>query len=137
MKRKPKILMFEDDPFIKDIYFKKLDQVGFEVKSFDNYPDVINLVYKEKPDILLVDLLVPGDVDGFTAIKLLKGDNRTKEIPIIIVSNIDNKEYIKMGLGLGADNYLIKALHNPSELASFFIKHLVETGKFTKEDFNF
>ncbi len=137
MKKKPKILIFEDDLFIEDIYFKKLAQVGFEVKSFGSYLDVIKLVIKEKPDILLIDLLVPGEVDGFEAIKLLKENERTKEVPIIIVSNVDNKEQVKLGLGLGAVNYLVKALHTPTELAAFFIKHLIETGKFTKEDFNF
>lgn len=137
MKAKPKILMFEDDSFIKDIYFKKFLQVGFEVKSFENYPDVVKLVIEEEPDILLVDILVPGEVDGFEAIKLLKRDLRTREIPIIIVSNIDNMEHVKRGLSLGAVNYLVKALHDPTELAAFFIKHLIEDGRFAKEDFNF
>ena len=137
MKKKPKILIFEDDLFIEDIYFKKLVQVGFEVKSFKNYLNVVKLVAKEEPDILLIDLLVPGEVDGFNAIRLLKKDERTKEIPIIIVSNIDNKEQVRLGLGLGAVNYLVKALHGPNELVAFFTKHLIEIGKFTKEDFNF
>ena len=137
MKAKPKILMFEDDPFIKDIYFQKLIQVGFEVRSFDHYPDVVKTVTEEKPDILLIDLLVPGEVDGFEAIRLLKKSKRTKDIPIVIVSNVDNKDQIRKGLELGAVNYLVKALHNPTELAAFFIKHLVEAGKFNKEDFNF
>jgi len=136
MKKKPKILMFEDDPFIKDIYFKKLAQVGFEVKSFEDYSNISNLVNSEKPDILLIDLLVPGDVDGFEAIRLLKTDKRTKEVPIIIVSNIDNEDQVKRGLSLGAVDYLVKALYDPRELAEFFINHLVETGKFKKEDFN-
>ena len=137
MKKKPKILIFEDDFFIEDIYFKKLVQVGFEVKSFKNYLNVVKLVAEEEPDILLIDLLVPGEVDGFNAIRLLKKDERTKEIPIIIVSNIDSKEQVRLGLDLGAVNYLIKALHSPTELVAFFTKHLIEIGKFTKEDFNF
>lgn len=137
MNAKPKILMFDDDLFVKDIYFEKLSQVGFEVKAFENYPNVVNLVAQEEPDILLVDILVPGEIDGFEAIRLLKEDKRTKEVPIIIVTNIDNKEHVERGLNLGADNYLVKALHTPTELVSFFTKHLIETGKFTREDFNF
>ena len=137
MKKKPKILIFEDDLFIEDIYFKKLVQVGFEVKSFKNYLNVVKLVVKEEPDILLFDLLVPEEVDGFEAIRLLKKDERTKEIPIIIVSNVDSKEQVRLGLGLGAVNYLVKALHGPTELVAFFTKHLIEIGKFAREDFNF
>lgn len=137
MKRRPKILMFEDDPFIKDIYFKKLAQVGFEIKSFEGYSRVIKLVSEEKPDILLIDLLVPGGIDGFEAIRLLKKDEGTREVPIIIVSNVDNEEQVKRGLTLGAVNYLVKALYDPAELVEFFIDYLIKTGKFTKEDFNF
>ena len=127
--------MFEDDDYIEDIYFQKLTQFGFEVKSYKNYPDVVKLVVEEEPDILLIDILVPGEIDGFEAIKLLKKDLRTSEIPVVIVSNIDNQECINRGLNLGAVNYLVKALYTPNELATYFMKHLIEVGSFTKEDF--
>lgn len=132
--QKPKILIFLNSPLIKDLYTEEFLKAGFEVKTFFNYLNVANLVVKEKPDILFCDIIMSG-MDGYQAIELLKKDNRTKNIPIIIVSNLFQKEDIEKGLSLGAADYYCSAHHTPIEIAGIFKNHLIKTGKFDKEDF--
>ncbi len=132
--RKPKILIFEQDPFLQDLYSNRFPKAGFEFKGFITYDDVVEIVAKERPDILYCELIM-APIDGFEAIGLLKKDERTKNIPIIIMTNLDLKEDIEMGFKLGAVKYLILAHHTPTEVIEIFKNYLIETGKFSKEYF--
>lgn len=137
MKKKPKILIFEDEEYIADVYFTKFDQVGFNVKKFNNYSsDLVRVVIKEKPDIMFCDIEMPGEiVDGLEAIKLLKINERTRSIPIIVVSNFSDNELVKTATRLGVEDYLIKASKTPTEIAEVFIQYLVKTKEFTEKSF--
>lgn len=135
--RKPKVLIFEDDPFIRDIYTKKLYKSGFEVKSYDNYdkPFVVDVVAEEKPDLIYCDIIMPGII-GWEAIELLKKDKQTKDIPIVIVDNMCRKKEIQKGFDAGASEFLCKAKYTPTQVVEFFKYYLIKTGKFTKKDFH-
>ena len=122
---KPKILIFEDDSFLANIYGVKFREGGFEVKRYDNYdnPFVVDVVVKEKPDIIYCDIIMPG-INGWEAIKLLKKDRRTRNIPIIIVDNMCGNKEIQKGLNTGASDFLCKTGHTPTQVVDFFRNYL-------------
>lgn len=134
---KPKVLIFTWDPFVREVYEKHFSKAGFEVKVFDNYdkPYVVDVVVSEKPDILYCDIIMEGML-GYEAIRLLKKDKRTKDIPIIILSNLSQKEDIEKGLKLGAVKYLVLAHYTPTQVTKIFKNFLIKTGKFTKKYFH-
>ena len=137
MPNKPKILIFEDDSFIAELFEQKFQETGFEVKTFNNYdkPFVVDVVTEEKPDVIYCDILTPGIIDGWQAIKLLKKDKRTKDIPVIIVDNMCQKKEIEKGLKAGAVRHICKAHYTPTQTIEIFKDYLTKTGKFTREDF--
>ncbi len=110
----PKILIVDDDTFLSGIYATKLDLEGFQVVSAHDGEEGIKVAQKEKPDLILLDVLMPK-LDGFEALKRLKADPGTKDIPVIMLTNLGQKEDIEKGLEDGAVDYLIKAHFVPAE----------------------
>ncbi len=110
----PKILIVDDDAFLAGIYATKLDLEGFQVVSAHDGEEGIKLAQKELPDLILLDVLMPK-LDGFEALKRLKADPSTKNIPVIMLTNLGQKEDIEKGIEDGAVDYLIKAHFVPAE----------------------
>lgn len=108
-----KILLVEDDPFLIDIYTTKLGQENFKVFVANDGDKALELVTKEKPDLVLLDIVLPNK-DGWQILKEIKKKN--KEIKVVILSNLGQKEEVEKGLNLGAENYLIKSNFTPSEV---------------------
>ncbi len=106
-KEKPKILMVEEDRFLRKIYKNKFSKAGFEFREAISGDEGLNKVYSEKPDLILLDLMLPKR-SGFDVLMELKRDKGTREIPVIILSNLAQEEDIKRVLSLGANDYLIK-----------------------------
>lgn len=115
--KKIKVLLIEDDSFLVEVYSTKFDLEGFESYLAENGEKGLEMAKKEKPDIILLDILLPG-LDGFEVLRKLKKDNKSKDIPVILLTNLSQKDDIKEGLALGADDYLIKAHFMPSEVIS-------------------
>jgi DNA-binding response OmpR family regulator len=113
--KKPKIMLVEDDSFVVDIYQTKLSQEGYEVIQAENGIEAIKKLEKEIPDMILLDIIMPY-VDGLQVLKKIKSDERLKNVPVILLTNLSQKEDINDGLGLGADDYLIKSHFTPSEV---------------------
>lgn len=132
--KKPKILIFQDDEIMQTFYEQKFEKDGFLVKSFIDYENVVENVVLESPDIIMVDILVSTPIDGWEAIKLLKADKRTKDIPIFVVDNLADAEAVAKSKRLGAVAHLCLANYLPAELAIIFKKYLVKIGRFTKEE---
>lgn len=112
---KKKILLIEDDRFLAGMYAAKLELEGFQVMSVESGEEGLTLINSTPPDILLLDIILPG-IDGFTVLKQLKADPKTEKIPIILLTNLGKREDVDRGLGLGANDYLIKAHFMPSEV---------------------
>lgn len=112
---KKKIMIVEDDSFVMDIYQTKLSQEGFEVISASNGIEAIKKLETELPDLILLDIVMPY-MGGMEALKKLKEDEKTKTIPVVLLTNLSQKEDIDLGLGLGANDYLIKSHFTPSEV---------------------
>lgn len=114
-KNKIHVLLVEDDAFLSGIYQKKFEMEGFKVSVSDNGEKAVADARKKKPDIILLDILLPK-LDGFAVLNKLKADREIKDIPVILLTNLGQKEDVQKGLDLGAADYLIKAHFKPSEV---------------------
>ena len=94
---------------------KKLEKEGFEVFLAQDGNEGIEQAKKNIPDLILLDIILPG-IDGFDVLKTLKNESSTKAIPIVLLSNLGQKEDIDKGSALGATDYLIKAHFSPQEI---------------------
>ncbi|MDP3882665.1 MAG: response regulator [Candidatus Staskawiczbacteria bacterium] len=110
-----KILIVEDDAFLRDLINKKLSSAGFEVSEAIDGEKGLEKTKEEKPDLILLDLLLPT-IDGFEVLAKLKESQDTSAIPVIVLSNLGQKEDVDKGLSLGATDYLIKAQFTPEEI---------------------
>ncbi len=110
-----KILIIEDDKFLRELIVQKLNKEGFNVSEAIDGEEGIKKTKEEKPDLVLLDLILPG-IDGFEVLSQMKKDSSLSSIPVIILSNLGQKEDIEKGLKLGAVDYLIKAHFTPGEI---------------------
>ena len=111
---KPKILIVEDDGFLASIYAQKLELEGFDVAFATNGEDGFKLAQKDLPQLIILDLLMPK-MDGFECLEKLKDDDRTGAIPVLVLSNLGQKEDVDRCMKLGAVGYVIKAHSLPQE----------------------
>lgn len=109
------VLLVEDDAFLSSIYQKKFEMEGFKISAVDNGDKVLPEAKKKKPDIILLDILLPKR-DGFSVLALLKSDKELKGIPVIMLTNLGQKDDVDKALAAGAADYLIKAHFKPSEI---------------------
>jgi len=110
-----KILVIEDDKFLRELIVRKLLAEAFEVAEAVDGEEGIRKVRDEKPNLVLLDLILPG-IDGFEVLTRMKSDPTITQIPVIILSNLGQKEDVERGLKLGATDYLIKAHFTPGEV---------------------
>ena len=101
-----KILIIEDDVFLNELMAKKLIEEGFDVIKAVNGEEGLEMAQQERPDLILLDLILPG-MDGFEILEKIKEEPETSAIPVIILSNLGQREDIEKGFDLGADDYLI------------------------------
>lgn len=113
---KKKILIIDDTDLMVKLITDILEEKGYEVVSANNGTDGIKMVMAEKPDLVLLDVVMPG-IDGFEVCKLLRQDESNNLMPIIILTGQGNEEDKLAGLELGADDYITKPF-NPRELVS-------------------
>lgn len=110
-----KILIIEDDKFLRDLIVQKLVKDGYEVaEAIDGEKGLVS-AKEEKPDLILLDLILPG-IDGFEVLSSVKGDPATSSIPVIVLSNLGQSEDVERSLRLGAKSYMIKAHFTPAEI---------------------
>ncbi len=110
-----KILIVEDDPFISDMYATKFQMKGYMVGLAKNGREAMEEIKKEKPDIILLDVLMPR-MDGYEFLEKFKKKKEFGNIPVIILTNLGQKREVEKGLSLGADDYIIKAYFTPKEV---------------------
>jgi DNA-binding response OmpR family regulator len=110
-----KILIAEDDLMISEIYQKKFTEKGYEVLTAFSGEQVLEVVKKQKVDIILLDLMLPK-IDGFGVIKALRDGKYDPEIKIIVSSNLSQKEERDKVMALGANGFITKSQYTPSEM---------------------
>lgn len=109
------ILLVEDDPFLVDMYKTRLEREGFKVNVVKNGKDFFRALSKTKPELILLDIILPY-VDGWEILKELKKKEEYKNIKVIVLSNLSQKEDIEKSKKLGAEMFLVKAHFTPSEI---------------------
>lgn len=109
------ILIIEDDEFLRGLISKKLFSENFAVSVAADGKEGIKKIIKEKPDLVLLDLILPG-IDGFEVLQKIKKEEATATTRIIVLSNMDQKEEIDRAIKLGAEDYFIKAQMTPDEI---------------------
>jgi DNA-binding response OmpR family regulator len=112
-----KVLIVEDDKFLRELLGKKLAQVGYTAILAVNGEEGLEKVKKDKPDIVLLDLILPG-INGFEFLEKRKSDPAISSVPVIILSNLGQREDIEKGLKLGAKDFLVKAHFTPQEIVN-------------------
>lgn len=110
-----KIVLCEDDQFISNMYVTKLQLSGFEIHHAEDGEVGVTMIKEVKPDLILLDILMPKK-SGFEVLEEIKADPTTKDIPVILLTNLSQKEDVDRGLQLGAKDYLIKAHFTPREV---------------------
>lgn len=122
---KKTIMIAEDDAFIGDIYEVKLRDAGYEVILASNGRDAIEkLEGGAKPHILLLDIVMPY-MDGFDVLEALNNREEWKGIPVVLLTNLSQKEDVDKGMALGAKDYLIKSHFTPTEVLSKVEKYML------------
>ncbi len=112
-----KILIVEDDRFLRELITQKLIREGYDTVEAVDGEEGIKKIKEEKPDLTLLDLILPG-IDGFEVLIKAKEDPLTAVIPVIILSNLGQKDDVDRGMKLGAVDYMIKAHFTPGEIIS-------------------
>jgi len=113
--KEAKILLVDDDAFLLGIYKKKFELEGFKVTTAHNGEEALEEVARRRPHIIMMDVLMPK-LDGFATLEALKADEQTASIPVVLLTNLGQKEDVEKGFALGAEDYLIKTHFKPSEL---------------------
>lgn len=109
------VLLVEDDVFLSNIYKTKLEMEGYKVTTADNGESAWQQAEVKNPDIILLDVLLPK-LDGFGVLEKLKSNPKTVNIPVMMLTNLGQKDDVERGLKGGAVDYLIKAHFKPSEV---------------------
>lgn len=121
------VLLVDDDPLIIRMYQKKLTNDGYKVLTALNGEEAL-IRSKAKPDVILLDVMMPK-MNGVETLKALKGDEKTQDIPVIILTNLgDKSEDIENAKKLGALDYLVKSEIKLNELSDR-VKKAIETGQ--------
>ncbi len=124
-KRERRVLVIEDDKFLRELFIRKLFSSGFAVKNAIDAKGAFECLENWKPDIILLDLILP-DVDGFEILARLKKDERFTKIPVIILSNLGEQKDIDRAMSLGAQEYMIKVNFNLEEIVEH-VQRILDT----------
>ena len=109
-----KVLIIEDDPLIVKIYTTRLTADGYEVLSAENGEDGLKLIEQDGINLIVLDLMMPR-VDGFGLLEKIRSTEKTKNIPVLVYSNLAQEEEVNRAKSLGATEFIVKANISPTE----------------------
>jgi len=121
--QKVKILLIEDEEMLANMYEAKFQNEGFNIVKALDGEEGLNKAKEILPDFILLDIIMPK-MDGFAVLKALKEDDKTKSIPVMLLTNLGQEEDIQRGKELGVVSYLVKANTTPSEVVETVKKQL-------------
>lgn len=111
------VLVIEDDKFLRELLVRKLAGEGFDVKNAIDADAAFAILAERKPNIILLDLILPG-VDGFEILARIKADQKISDVPVIILSNLGQKEDLDKAMALGAIDFMVKANFTLDEIVA-------------------
>ncbi|MDR3639693.1 MAG: response regulator transcription factor [Humidesulfovibrio sp.] len=109
------ILVVEDHPETRDLLAYNLKAAGYTVRTAGNGQNGLDLAARSRPDLVLLDVMLPGDMDGLEVCRKLKQDPRTRHVPVIMLTALGDEMDRIVGLELGAEDYVAKPF-SPREL---------------------
>ena len=124
---KLKVVLVEDDKFLQKILMTKFIKEGFDVRAASDAEEGLQLILTDQPNIVLLDLILPK-MSGFDLLTELKANSKTKNVPVVILSNLGQEEDIQRAKGLGAIDFLVKADISINEVVQkvkeIYVRHL-------------
>lgn len=118
------ILIVDDDLTLREMYEARLKAEGFSVDSAKDGEEAVQKAKTNKPNIILLDIMMPK-INGLDVLKMLKADDETKEIPILMLTALIQEADKQKGLASGADDYIVKSETMPGEVIAK-IKEVLE-----------
>lgn len=112
-----KILLVEDEKILAEMYKDKFTEAGFEVFLALEAKEGLKLAKKERPDLIILDILLPRE-NGITFLTWLRKDSKIASIPVVAFSNYDDPATKREAVKLGVKEYLIKTSYTPSEIVA-------------------
>ncbi|MFH0969055.1 MAG: response regulator [Patescibacteria group bacterium] len=113
---KKKLLIVEDDSILQKALQEFLSEEGFEIFSALDGEEGVKMAKENMPDLILLDIILPRK-DGYEVLRELKAEDSTKNIPIVLLTNLGSLNDVEKAIGLGATTYLIKADYKLEEVS--------------------
>jgi len=112
---KAKILIVEDDPYVRRVYQRLFEFSKYEVQQAATGTEGLEIARSKQPNLILLDLMLPT-VSGLDVLKDLKSKKETKDIPVLVLTNLGEEQVMETALSLGADGYMVKADFTPEQV---------------------
>src|SRR3989338_11008797 len=112
-----RILIIEDDTFFQNFYQTKLEEKGFQIDIASNGNEGLNKIYSLKPDLIILDLIMP-EKDGFEVLQILSQNTDLKKIPVLVFSTLGQESDVQKAKQLGASDYVNKSFLDLDKLIS-------------------
>jgi len=114
-----KILLAEDDPFVIEIYSRKIKEAGFDLEIAQTGEEALEKLKEGKFDLLLLDIVLP-EASGWEVLEAIKKEKEKNEhlrsLKILVLSNLGSRLEVERALGMGVERYLIKARYTPAQV---------------------
>jgi DNA-binding response OmpR family regulator len=110
-----KVLLVEDEEFIRDLFKRQLDLSGFTTDAFGTGQEGLTALTRNNYDLALLDIMLP-DINGLQILQNIRQNANTKNLVVVLLTNLGQDAVIKQGFELGADGYLVKAAYTPDQI---------------------
>ncbi len=121
-----RVLLVEDEQFIRDIYKRQLEKAGIPTDDLAGGKEVLPTLRQKQYDLVLLDIMLP-DLNGLEILRQMKQDEALKDIPVIFLTNLGQEEVVKEGTVLGAVGYLVKSSYDPNQIVEE-VKNVLASG---------
>jgi two-component system, sensor histidine kinase and response regulator len=128
LRLKPRILIIEDEGLLSQMYSEKLIEDGYDCLVAKTGHEGLEKARSSQPDLIVCDVIMQ-DLDGLSILKEIKADDKLKTVPFILLSNLDQDEYVRMAMEAGVSAYLIKVKTLPADIVSRIKELLKAQGK--------
>ena len=111
----PRLIIIEDEEPIRELYKRQLTLAGMQTDGFANGKEGLEAISKTQYNLLLLDIMLT-DMNGLEILKQIKANPQTKDLPVLLLTNLGQDAVIKEGFQLGAEGYMIKAAYTPDQI---------------------
>lgn len=120
-----KIIIIDDEQALVKMYSTALEAAGFEMLAASDGQQALDMIRKEKPDAILLDIIMPK-INGLDVLKQIKEEEEIKKIPVFLLTNLPEESALSKANSLGAEDYFVKAQTEPQVMAQVLQKYFSE-----------